>query len=108
VAARCERVERSGGDPFTDYMLPDAALRLKQGFGRLIRSSTDRGVVVLMDPRVLSRGYGEMLLDTLPPAKRAIGSWAEVRRQLVPFFQPVEAKHPGPPRHAKVVSRAAE
>lgn len=86
VAARCERVERSGGDPFMDYMLPDAALRLKQGFGRLIRTATDRGAIVLMDPRVLTRGYGEMLLDTLPPAKRVTGPWEDVRRQLVPFF----------------------
>jgi ATP-dependent DNA helicase DinG len=108
VAARCERVERSGGDPFTDYMLPDAALRLKQGFGRLIRSSTDRGAVVLMDPRVLSRGYGEMLLDTLPPAKRVTGAWTEVRRQLVPFFQPAEAGNSTKARRPKVVSRAAE
>jgi ATP-dependent DNA helicase DinG len=108
VAARCERVERSGGDAFNDYMLPDAALRLKQGFGRLIRSSTDRGAVVLMDPRVLSRGYGEMLLDTLPPAKRVIGPWEEVRRQLVPFFGSVAAPLPSRPKRPKAVSKAAE
>lgn len=86
VAARCERVERGGGDAFNDYMLPDAALRLKQGFGRLIRTATDRGVVVLMDPRVLGRAYGSVLLDTLPPARRAVGPWREllpeVERQL--------------------------
>jgi len=108
VAARCERVERAGGDPFTDYMLPDAALRLKQGFGRLIRSSTDRGAIVLMDPRVLTRGYGEMLLDTLPPAKRIVGPWEDVRRQLAPFFQPRAAEAPHKPRRSKVASRAAE
>jgi ATP-dependent DNA helicase DinG len=108
VAARCERVERSGGDPFTDYMLPDAALRLKQGFGRLIRSSTDRGAVVLMDPRVLSRGYGEMLLETLPPAKRVTGPWKEVRTQLEQFFQPRSAHVVARPRRPKVVSKAAE
>ena len=108
VAARCERVERGGGDPFTDYMLPDAALRLKQGFGRLIRSSTDRGAVVLMDPRVLSKGYGEMLLETLPPARRVVGPWEEVRRQLLPFFQPASARGFSKPRLTKAVSRAAE
>jgi ATP-dependent DNA helicase DinG len=108
VAARCERVERSGGDAFTDYMLPDAALRLKQGFGRLIRSSTDRGAVVLMDPRVLSRGYGEMLLETLPPAKQVSGPWEEVRRHLIPFFQSHGARNHAKPRRPKVVSRAAE
>jgi ATP-dependent DNA helicase DinG len=108
VAARCERVEQAGGDAFTDYMLPDAALRLKQGFGRLIRTANDRGAIVLMDPRVLTRGYGAMLLETLPPAKRSVGPWEEVRRQLVPFFQPREAASPVKPRRAKVVTRAAE
>jgi ATP-dependent DNA helicase DinG len=108
VAARCERVERSGGDPFTDYMLPDAALRLKQGFGRLIRSSTDRGAVVLMDPRVLSRGYGEMLLETLPPAKRVTGPWKEVRPQLEQFFQPRLGHSVAKPRRSNVVQKVAE
>ena len=87
VAARCERVEMGGGDPFMDYMLPDAALRLKQGFGRLIRTATDRGAIVLMDPRVLTRGYGEMLLDSLPPARRVTGPWDDVRLSLIPFFK---------------------
>jgi len=82
VAARCERVVRDGGDPFVEYMLPDAALRLKQGFGRLIRTADDTGVVVLMDPRVLSRTYGETLLETLPPARRAVGPWHEVLSQV--------------------------
>jgi ATP-dependent DNA helicase DinG len=86
VAARCERVEREGGDAFNEYMLPDAALRLKQGFGRLIRSATDRGAVVLMDPRVLSRSYGQVLLDTLPPARRVIGPWTEVRPEIEALF----------------------
>lgn len=86
VAARCERVQHDGGDPFTEYMLPDAALRLKQGFGRLIRTSTDRGAIVLLDPRVLTKGYGETLIESLPPARRVEGSWEEIRRQLVPFF----------------------
>jgi ATP-dependent DNA helicase DinG len=107
VAARCERVERAGGDAFTDYMLPDAALRLKQGFGRLIRSSTDRGAIVLMDPRVLTRGYGEMLLDTLPPAKRVIGPWEDVRRQLAAFFQSGSAQ-PAKARRPRAAARAQE
>jgi ATP-dependent DNA helicase DinG len=108
VAARCERVELAGGDAFTDYMLPDAALRLKQGFGRLIRSSTDRGAVVLMDPRVLSRGYGEMLLETLPPARQVTGPWEDVRRHLIPFFGANKVSGGAPFRRPKVGSRAAE
>ncbi|HEX9563159.1 MAG TPA: helicase C-terminal domain-containing protein [Gemmatimonadaceae bacterium] len=86
VAARCERVQHDGGDPFTEYMLPDAALRLKQGFGRLIRTAEDRGVVVLMDPRVLSRSYGETILETLPPARRVTGPWADLRPQVARLF----------------------
>jgi ATP-dependent DNA helicase DinG len=103
VAARCERVERAGGDPFMDYMLPDAALRLKQGFGRLIRTATDRGAIVLMDPRVLTRGYGEMLLETLPPARRVIGPWEDVQLSLIPFFKPAKRA-----RRANPVSQGAE
>lgn len=87
TAARCERIERSGGEPFREYMLPDAALRLKQGFGRLIRTNEDRGAVVLMDPRVVSKFYGSGLLDSLPPARRVIGPWTEVRRELERLFR---------------------
>lgn len=68
-------------------MLPHAALRLKQGFGRLIRSHADRGVVVLCDPRAVSKGYGEELLDALPPARRVIGRWEEIRREVVEMFK---------------------
>lgn len=86
TAARSEEVEAHGGDAFLDYMLPDAALRLKQGFGRLIRSSEDCGVVLLLDPRVLTRGYGAMLLDGLPPARRVAGPWPEVRAAVRGLF----------------------
>jgi ATP-dependent DNA helicase DinG len=86
TAARCERIERAGGDAFADYMLPDAALRLKQGFGRLIRSSEDCGAIVLMDPRTLTKSYGTVLLDGLPPARRIVGPWSAVRRELHKMF----------------------
>ncbi|MGQ0539690.1 MAG: helicase C-terminal domain-containing protein, partial [Gemmatimonadaceae bacterium] len=69
VAAHAEAIAARGGDAFRDYMLPHAALRLKQGFGRLIRSTSDRGVVVLCDSRAVSRSYGEHFLDALPPAR---------------------------------------
>ena len=84
TAAHCEAIEARGGNPFAEYMLPHASLRLKQGFGRLIRTSTDRGVVVICDPRIVTKRYGRGLLDALPPATRAIGKWdgivARVRR----------------------------
>ena len=87
TAARCEAIEEQGGDSFRDFMLPHAALRLKQGFGRLIRSSTDRGVVTLCDPRVLTKAYGRALLATLPPARRVVGRWEEVRREVGLFYE---------------------
>jgi len=68
-------------------MLPHAALRLKQGFGRLIRSATDAGVVVLSDPRVVTKRYGRELLDALPPARRVVGPWATVHRELRAFYR---------------------
>jgi ATP-dependent DNA helicase DinG len=86
TAARCERIERAGGDAFAEYMLPDAALRLKQGFGRLIRSSADCGAIVLMDPRTLTKSYGTVLLDGLPPARRVVGPWSAVKRELQRMF----------------------
>jgi len=73
-AARAEQVH----DPFTQLALPQAALRLKQGFGRLIRRSTDRGAVVILDNRILGRDYGKTFLNVLPPASRFVGPAAQV------------------------------
>ena len=73
-AARAEQVR----DPFAQLALPQAALRLKQGFGRLIRRSTDRGAVVILDNRILGRDYGKAFLDVLPPASRFVGPASEI------------------------------
>lgn len=86
TAARLEAVGREGGNPFQDFMLPHAALRLKQGFGRLIRSRGDRGAVVLLDRRVMEKGYGRYLLDSLPPAPIRVGSWGELRGEVGRFY----------------------
>jgi ATP-dependent DNA helicase DinG len=64
--ARCEAVERLGGDWFRDYALPTAMLQLRQGFGRLIRGHSDRGVVAILDPRLRTRPYGRAFLQALP------------------------------------------
>jgi ATP-dependent DNA helicase DinG len=69
VRARVEHLQATGGNPFRDYQLPEAALALKQGVGRLIRSESDRGVVVICDPRLTTRGYGKSLLAVLPPMR---------------------------------------
>lgn len=86
TAARLERLAEQGVDGFRHYLLPHAALKLKQGFGRLIRSRTDFGVVVLTDHRVVTRTYGETLLAALPPARRLIAPWAEIRAEAEEFF----------------------
>jgi len=67
VQARMKVIEEAGGKPFFDYQVPEAVLTLKQGFGRLIRSLEDRGVLVLLDPRIRRQRYGQTFLASLPP-----------------------------------------
>lgn len=86
TAAHCEAIAERGGDPFAEYMVPHAALRLKQGFGRLIRSSAHRGAIVIADSRVVTKSYGATLLRALPPAKRIQVHWDEISRQLRDFY----------------------
>ena len=86
TAARLEAIERSGGNSFWQYLLPLAALRLKQGFGRLVRSQTDRGAVLLLDDRILRRRYGAYLRDSLPDAPLIKGPWHEVLARLTKFY----------------------
>jgi ATP-dependent DNA helicase DinG len=81
VAARLDLLKSRGQDPFLAWQLPDAAIALRQGFGRLVRSRADRGVVAILDPRMHSRGYGKTFLRSLPPAHR-VHSHAELRAWL--------------------------
>jgi ATP-dependent DNA helicase DinG len=70
IAARCARIDRDGGNGFTQFSVPSAAMTLKQGFGRLIRTQRDAGAVAILDGRIVRKGYGRALLASLPPARR--------------------------------------
>jgi ATP-dependent DNA helicase DinG len=72
LEARLEEIRRQGRNPFVEYQLPEAVLKLKQGFGRLIRTRTDRGIVVILDPRVLTKPYGRTFLKSLPECPRIV------------------------------------
>jgi ATP-dependent DNA helicase DinG len=85
LAARIDAIRAQGGNPFTELQLPQAVLQLKQGAGRLIRDETDRGVLMLCDPRLASRAYGRQILRSLP-AMKLTRNLSEVER----FF----AAHP--------------
>ena len=66
LQARLDAIRAAGGNPFADYQLPEAIIKFKQGFGRLIRSKTDSGIVVVLDPRIKTKRYGQMFIDSLP------------------------------------------
>ena len=72
LEARLESIRQRGGNPFVEYQVPEAVLKLKQGFGRLIRSRDDTGIVVILDPRVLSKPYGRTFLGSLPDCPRVV------------------------------------
>jgi DNA polymerase-3 subunit epsilon/ATP-dependent DNA helicase DinG len=77
VSARSETFE----DPFYQYALPEAILRFRQGFGRLIRTQSDRGVVLLLDRRVLTKRYGQFFIDSLPPCTRRVGPVSRIPQE---------------------------
>ncbi len=72
LAGRCEQIRQQGGNPFQDYQLPCAILKFKQGFGRLIRSKTDTGIVVVLDSRIITKPYGRQFLAAIPKCKTEI------------------------------------
>ncbi|MFN0062876.1 MAG: ATP-dependent DNA helicase [Myxococcaceae bacterium] len=95
VAARIDALRDAGEEPFSQYQLPQAAIALRQGFGRLIRRRSDRGIVAVLDARLWNRRYGKMLLGALPPApcfdnEAGLGRWAAQHLSNLPEA-PVEA-----------------
>lgn len=79
--ARLEAIRQVGGNPFTEYQVPQAVIKLKQGFGRLIRTRSDTGLVVILDPRALTKAYGRAFLDALPECRRVVDGVAEPERR---------------------------
>ena len=86
--ARHERIVAQGGNPFQEYSLPQAALRLRQDFGRLIRTQRDRGSVVILDHRVTRAWYGSYFLHSLPDMKRVQMPVADTLYALNDFHNP--------------------
>jgi len=86
TAARIEAIERRGGSSFGEFVLPLAALKLKQGFGRLVRSREDQGAILILDDRIVRKRYGAYLRESLPPAPLRKGPWTELTRFLKEFY----------------------
>lgn len=72
LAGRIEQIREDGGNPFYDYQLPLAIIKFKQGFGRLIRSRTDKGIVVILDCRIVKKAYGRKFLDAIPRCRMEV------------------------------------
>ncbi len=87
LEARAEAIAAEGGDPFMTYTVPQAVIKFKQGFGRLIRSRDDRGAVLIFDSRVLSKNYGRFFLDSLPRTRITRGEGATVFSEMERFFR---------------------
>lgn len=90
VSARMEEVRRSGGNDFNDYMVPEATIKLRQGFGRLIRRKDDFGTVVILDSRVISKGYGKRMLKALPECTITDGKGGDPREKKPAPAKPIE------------------
>lgn len=88
LEARAEHIAEEGGDPFMEYTVPQAVIKFKQGFGRLIRSREDRGAALILDTRVLTKGYGRHFLRALTGTRQVIGTQSDVMSEMREFFTP--------------------
>ena len=86
VEARTERIDQNGGSGFRDYYLPEAVIKFRQGFGRLIRTKHDKGVVIVMDPRLVKKNYGAIFRNSLPATVHKVSSTDEVLSRIRDFM----------------------
>ena len=86
IEARYEAIEKNGGNAFMEYAVPLAVLKFKQGFGRLIRSKSDRGSVIVFDNRIVNKSYGKKFLRSLPDCHQVIGNREKVFSELKKFY----------------------
>lgn len=86
IEARAEKIDREGGSSFRDYALPEAVIKFRQGFGRLIRSTRDRGVVVVTDPRLVTKNYGATFRRSIPASVHTVSSLDELIARTTEFF----------------------
>ncbi len=92
IKARLRAIKNAGGNPFMDLSLPEAIIRLKQGFGRLIRNKTDKGGVIILDSRVVQKVYGTLFLKSLPTTKKLVGQSDALIDELRSFFDDATTK----------------
>ena len=87
VEARSEKIDREGGSSFRDYSLPEAVIKFRQGFGRLIRTKADRGVVVVTDPRLVTKNYGAIFRKSIPASVHTVTDAEELLSRVTGFFE---------------------
>ena len=85
-----EKVVEEGGSAFRDYLLPEAIIRFRQGFGRLVRTKSDRGVVVVADGRIVTKNYGAMFRKAIPASVHAVSSFPDVILRVTEFLKEKE------------------
>ena len=86
VMARMEAIKNRGGNPFMELSLPEAVMKFKQGFGRLMRRQSDKGIVMILDSRVIKKRYGSIFLNSLPPASRSVKNSDDILLEIEDFL----------------------